>query len=285
MIPIRHILSGPDEPDFAAMFKIRTLSSLLSGGEMVRQLHRHSYFHVLVLDKAAGRHSIDFIHYPVSDHTVFFIRPGQVHALTLKKGSSGFLIQFGKNFYLPSEQPAIRTFRKVSSKTHCAVESGRFEKMSAIVESIFQEYNAREHGYQQVIQNYLENFFIELSRQSRNPAKPADPANGYMQDRLEEMMELMETYIAQHKEVSYYADALHISTYQLNAATKALLGKTCSEVINDHIVLTAKRYLLATSDQINQIAWHLGYEDVSYFIRFFRKHTGYTPELFRRNFA
>lgn len=284
-ILVRHILSDSDETDFAGMFNIRTLSSLVSDGEMVQQLHRHSHFYILVLDRAAGQHSIDFIHYPVSDHTIFFVRPGQVHALTLQRGATGFLIQFGKNFYLPSEQPAIQTFRKVSTKSHCVVKSGRFDKMLAIVKNIFQEYDTREHGYQQVMRNCLENFFIELSRQSRNPAKHANPANGYMQDRLEEMIELMETYISTHKEVSYYADTLNISTYQLNAATRTLLGKTCSEVINDHIVLTAKRYLLATSDQINQIAWHLGYEDVSYFIRFFRKHTGFTPELFRRNFA
>ncbi|HEX8279287.1 MAG TPA: helix-turn-helix domain-containing protein [Segetibacter sp.] len=35
---------------------------------------------------------------------------------------------------------------------------------------------------------------------------------------------------------------------------------------------------------MNQIADHLGYEDVSYFIRFFKKHTGYSPEAFRYNY-
>jgi AraC-like DNA-binding protein len=81
--------------------------------------------------------------------------------------------------------------------------------------------------------------------------------------------------------VSFYADLLNLSSYQLNAITKATLGKTCSELINEFIILEAKRTLLATSNQVNQIAYHLGYEDVSYFIRFFKKHTGYSPEAFR----
>jgi AraC family transcriptional regulator, transcriptional activator of pobA len=42
--------------------------------------------------------------------------------------------------------------------------------------------------------------------------------------------------------------------------------------------------LLATPNQIKDVADHLGYEDVSYFIRFFKKHTGHSPEAFRRNF-
>ena len=76
---------------------------------------------------------------------------------------------------------------------------------------------------------------------------------------------------------------LNLSTYQLNAITKTTLGKTCSDLINEYIILESKRYLLATSNQVNQIAYHLGYEDVSYFIRFFKKHTGYSPETFRHN--
>lgn len=76
---------------------------------------------------------------------------------------------------------------------------------------------------------------------------------------------------------------MNLSPYQLNEITKATIGKTASELINEHIILEAKRYLLATPNQIKDIADHLGYEDVSYFIRFFKKHTGYSPEAFRHN--
>jgi AraC family transcriptional activator of pobA len=75
---------------------------------------------------------------------------------------------------------------------------------------------------------------------------------------------------------------MHLSGYQLNAITKTALGRSCSDLINERIILEAKRYLLATSEQVNQVADHLGYEDVSYFIRFFKKHTGYSPEAFRQ---
>ena len=94
----------------------------------------------------------------------------------------------------------------------------------------------------------------------------------------------METHIATDKQVSQYADRLNLSVYQLNSITKNLLGKTCSVVIDDQIILESKRLLLATSNQISQIAFELGYEDVSYFIRFFKKHSGFSPEAFRNNF-
>jgi len=77
---------------------------------------------------------------------------------------------------------------------------------------------------------------------------------------------------------------MNLSPYQLNEITKSSIGKTASELINEHIILEAKRYLLATPNQIKDIADHLGYEDTSYFIRFFKKHTGHSPEAFRHNF-
>ncbi len=75
---------------------------------------------------------------------------------------------------------------------------------------------------------------------------------------------------------------MNLSAYQLNEITKVAVGKTPSELINEQIILEAKRYLLATPNQVKDIADHLGYEDVSYFIRFFKKHTGHSPEAFRQ---
>ncbi len=102
------------------------------------------------------------------------------------------------------------------------------------------------------------------------------------QERFEELARLLEANIGSMKNVSEYADLLSLSSYQLTAITKASVGKTVSDLINEQIILEAKRQLLATSNQVKEIADHLGYEDVSYFIRFFKKHTGHAPEAFNQ---
>jgi AraC-like DNA-binding protein len=98
------------------------------------------------------------------------------------------------------------------------------------------------------------------------------------------LLALLQAHLFKHKQVAEYAAMMNLSTYQLNAITKETMGKTCSELITEQIILEAKRYLLATSNLVSQIADHLGYQDVSYFIRFFKKHTGHSPEAFRNNF-
>ena len=283
-IPIRHIIAAQKEPDFSESFNIRDVRDLLAGKDMVQELHRHDFFFILALKKGIGNHEIDFIPHEVCDHSVFIMRPGQVHQLTLKAKSTGYLMAFKTDFYYPQDKLSNPLLRKASNKNLCRLDSDGFKKLFSILTYIFQEHSSKQESYQEVIKANLSIFFIELIRHRQNHKSPSTRGKLYTQDRLDEFLELLETHIANQKQVSQFADMLNISAYQLNAITKTTLGKTPSELINEYIILESKRYLLATSNQVNQIAYHLGYEDVSYFIRFFKKHTGYSPEAFRNNF-
>ncbi len=279
-IPIRTI----KEPDFLGSFTISDLGDLLTEKDMVERLHRHNFFFVLAIEKGTGKHSIDFTAYPVTDYSVFVIRPGQVHELLLKQGSKGYLMAFDSSFYSPRDEPKNKVFRKVSRKNYYELNSGKFKKLLLILDYIFQEYSDKEDGHKEIIKANLDMLFIELARQSRDADSISKSNTPYAQERLEELLGLLESHICTNKQVVHYAEMLHLTPYQLNAITKNTLGKICSQLINDQVVLEAKRNLLATSNQVNEIAYHLGYEDTSYFIRFFKKHAGFSPETFRQNF-
>lgn len=281
-IPVRHIKVTQKEPNFSESFSIRDLRDFLGGRDLVQELHRHDFFYILALKKGIGNHEIDFTAFEVCDNSVFFMRPGQVHQHTLKGGSVGYLMAFKTDFYYPNDKESIQLVRKATSRNYYHFAAHKYKNIHAVLTRIFQEYTGKQEGYQKVIQANLGIFFIELVRQNRN-SLPAS-ANTYAQQRLDELVELLETQIVTHKKVSQYAELLNLSSYQLNAITKQTLDKTCSELINEYIILESKRYLLATANQVNQIAYHLGYEDVSYFIRFFKKHTAYSPEAFRHKF-
>lgn len=283
-IPIRHINPTQKEPSLSGSFSIRDVENLLARKDMVQELHRHDFFYILALKKGSGNHEIDFTPYKVVDHSVFFMRPGQVHQITLKAGSTGYLMEFNNDFYYPHDKVSNQLLRKASNKNLCQLDSDRVKKLLVTLNSIFQEFTDKQEGYQEVIKANLGILFIELVRHRQNVETPSSNTTLYPQERVEQLLELIEKHIASHKQVSHYAEMLNLSSYQLNAITKATIGKTCSELINDYIILESKRYLLATSNQVNQIAYHLGYEDVSYFIRFFKKHTGHSPEAFRHNF-
>lgn len=283
-IPIRHINSAQKEPSLPGNFSIREVREVLEGKAMIQELHRHDFFFILALEKGRGSHEIDFTPHRIKSNSIFFMRPGQVHQLTLKAGSTGYLMQFNTEFYHSNDKASRDLLRRASNKNHCQLDGKIVKKFLEILSSISREYSDMKEGYQEVIKASLEIFFIELVRNRKNSKSLSGKVNSYEQERFEEFMELVETHFATHKQVSDYAGMLNLSTYQLNAITKAAVGKRSSELINEYIILESKRYLLATSNLVNQVAYHLGYEDVSYFIRFFKKHTGYSPESFRHNF-
>ena len=279
-IPIRKF----EKSNSPEKFNIRNLKTLLAGKDLVQEIHRHDFYFILVLEKGTGEHIIDFISYPVKDYSIFFIRPGQVHQISLGKESTGFLMEFTAEFYGPRDKLASEMIRKVTNKNYCQVDLIRSKKIHFLLEKIFDEYFEKQERYKEVIKANLEIFFIELLRQSINPTGISSIQNLYAQERLEELQELLHTNIFLHKQVPQYAEMLHLSPFQLNKITKDTVGKTCSQMINEQIILEAKRYLFTTNNQVNEIAYLLGYEDPSYFIRFFKKHTGFSPETFRTNF-
>lgn len=280
-IPVRHINETIKEPDLSGNFSIRDISDVLAGKDMLQQLHRHDFFYVLILKKGIGHHEIDFTTYIVCDHSVFFMRPGQVHQLRLKAESTGYLIQFGNEFCFSNEKVSGQLLRKAGSLNYYQFNPDKFQKLQIILNDIFQEYISKRQQYQEAIKAYMDIFLIELVRQQTSGI--SERHSLYSQEIMEKFSVLLERHAFEHKQVAQYAALLNLSMYQLNSIAKSTLGKTCSALINAYVILEAKRNLLATANQINQIAFHLGYEDVSYFIRFFKKHTGYSPEQFRQN--
>lgn len=282
-IPVRKITHTHPFPPPTGRFSIRDLSSVLQEGDLAHELHKHDFYFVLAVQQGRGNHEIDFASYEVQDHTIFLLRPGQVHQLTLAAGSTGFLLEFDAAFYQPRNSITDLRWKKAAARNFCAVETVRFERLHAILTGMFREYSQQEAGYEEAIRAWLDLFFLEYLRQSRQPNKAGAITGSYNQEQFELFVQLLETHISTLKSVAGYAGLLNLSAYQLNAITKNAVGKTVSELIHEQVLLEAKRQLLATTIQVKEIAGQLGYEDVNYFIRFFRKHTGFTPEAFRKN--
>jgi AraC-like DNA-binding protein len=60
-------------------------------------------------------------------------------------------------------------------------------------------------------------------------------------------------------------------------------GHTAGDIIADAILMDAKAQLKVTSCPIKEISMHLGFENVSFFNRFFKSHVGVTPRVYRNS--
>ena len=95
---------------------------------------------------------------------------------------------------------------------------------------------------------------------------------------------LIEQNIAKSRSADFYANELAITYKHLNLICKELVNKTAKNVIDDFLILKAKRNLINTTMKSNELAFKLGFEDPTNFTKYFKKHTGLTPKEFTKSY-
>ncbi|WP_165154111.1 AraC family transcriptional regulator [Parabacteroides sp. ZJ-118] len=88
-------------------------------------------------------------------------------------------------------------------------------------------------------------------------------------------------YTAEHG-VSFYAAQLNLSLPHFCTTIKKAIGLTPLEIISSIITMDAKAQLRSTDLSVKEIAFSLGFNNLSFFNKYFRQHTGVTPQEYRR---
>jgi AraC family transcriptional activator of pobA len=105
------------------------------------------------------------------------------------------------------------------------------------------------------------------------------------QQRTASFSRLVEQHFREHWSVARYAAELAITAAQLNNVCRRSLGCTALEHVHRRVLLEAKRNLIYTTMTVAQIADLLGFSDVAYFSRFFRRLERVSPRDFRQQQA
>ena len=133
-----------------------------------------------------------------------------------------------------------------------------------------------------LLKNLVQHFLLRAEREKRKSGYE-DIKKGPDLDYILLFRDLLEQYFTQSKNVSYYAERLHISEKRLGQATRNILGKTPKVLIDERVLLEAKRRLVHEHQSIKELGYSLGFEEPTNFVKFFKKHTLLTPLEFRES--
>ncbi len=107
------------------------------------------------------------------------------------------------------------------------------------------------------------------------------------QDRKQEIFQMYSRLVLNHyhewHHVARYAEELRLTLPHLCSTIKSVSGRTAGDLITDAILMDAKSQLKITNLQIKEIAIALGFDNVGFFNRFFKSHTGQTPKEYRNS--
>jgi len=269
-------LQGFRENQFAG--KDELLFNEIFGEKVIEKPHKHDFFVIILFDKASGIHNIDSIDYAIGNNEVHVLFPNQMHKWHIKEGTVGYQLMIEKSF-LEQFAPAFRfSFTNYQNHPVISLNDDSFEQLLyefiAIreelisVNPIIQLISARAAVIAAIVSKEAELYIEEFKIYQTNP-------------RLAKFNLLIDKYYKEQKGISFYADQLNISPNYLNILCKRNLKVSASHLIQQRIVIEAKRLLQSSDISIKEIAYQLGFSDHAYFSNFFKNQTELTPSQFR----
>lgn len=249
--------------------------------------HRHNYYEIFIFYKGGGVHEIDFEEIEVKTGSVHFVSPGQVHILQRAPGSYGYVILFSRDFFsLPlQDKDFLFELPFLNNNTlHPFINfPGKdFIEVQELTDKILNEHTQQNQDSHHIIRAYLNILLLKCkSKYTVNDDFELQENISSQKQIMQKFRILVEKNFRQFHLVKEYASLLAVTPENLNEISKKQTGKTASEIISDRLMLEAKRLLLYSGLKAKEIAYFLNFQDPSYFNKFFKNNTGYTPTDFR----
>lgn len=246
--------------------------------------HRIKFYMILFITDGKGVHGIDFQSYDYQKGSVLFIGNDQIHSWYENLDANGYLLLFTEEF-LSSNQIIFKdlsyTFPYNSSLYKPIINLTNTENYNAfhsLVTYLFQEYNLPETNVKQdILQNLLRTLLLKIQSHSTKEAKEV---NSDLKELFIRFQRMLEEKITLTRNANDYCTSLKVSYRELNNVCKTLTNKTVKAFIDDTLILKAKRYLSERKNNISQTAYLLGFDEVTNFTKYFKKHTNLSPKEF-----
>lgn len=153
--------------------------------------------------------------------------------------------------------------------------------LDTLFDSIAEEYSAQQPGRELMLQSLISALLVWVGRRSLALEHADAPSPERGREHLQGFTRLLETHFREHRPIEQYAFELGISAAHLNALCRRLAGQSALQLINQRLLLEAKRCLVYTAMTVNQVSDSLGFSEPAYFSRFFKRGSGLTPKAFR----
>ncbi len=254
--------------------------------EIATHAHR-GLFQLLCLFGGGARVHLDDMALEVRPAAAIVIPPSTVHAFQFLPGTEGYVLTVAASLLdgADAEQAALfAPLRAEPCIVDLAADALVAPRIAALLEQIMVEFRRPERGRNPML-DWLVRAVLLLVVRRRSPGATA--AGGRLQgesvrgELFARFRDLAETHFVEHWPVAHYAAALNVTESRLNRLCQALAGKSAFEVIQDRLLLEARRKLFYIAAPVSQLAYELGFADPAYFCRFFKKNTGMTPSAFR----
>ncbi|WP_231601962.1 AraC family transcriptional regulator [Salinibacterium sp. NG253] len=242
------------------------------GPAYFERAQRPSFELMVVIRSGTGSHTVDFQTVALHPGRVLFVRPGQVQQWHVENDLSASVVV--------ASPTATRTAPWLpGDPTHADLGENSLTTaldLVAAIEREQQRFTADEHSV-----TLLSALFAALvalyQRASSEPGRGALP-HAYLAFRS-----VLERDLTRSRNVRDYVTGLGYSERTVSRACQTVTGLTAKALLDERLMLEAKRLLAHTDGTVASISTALGFSEPTNFTKFFERVVGTSPAEFRRS--
>ena len=248
-----------------------------------------AYFRGVVLilcKRGKGRLIIDMREYLLEENIICTILPGSIVLCTEASDDLLFFSLFFTVEFL-AEMPPIKSISFLDRIKQYPMQRISQEETIDFISyfSLIERQNQnRQHSFtDKAVKGLIYSLYSEIASiyyllESTKEDTPSSRQN----EILNQFFLLLRERGSHQREVSFYADKMCLTPKYLSTRIKKITGKSVFEWINTTTIIKSKVLLKTNDKSIAHISEELNFPNPSFFSRFFKKHTGITPNEYRK---
>lgn len=267
-------------------FELNDAQSYISKNEKPSSKpHRHSFYQ-LIWFKEAGRHYIDYEIIEHKANTLFFINKNQIHNFCLDVANKGYLFHFNDIFIDRfsndlSQRFSYSIFNEIG-KPFVSMGKLDVDKLETICNFIDLELKMKDYFHKEQVFSLVQTILFQIERlKKKQNSFGVDTNINHHKAFL--FKQLVYKHIDTFLPLEEYCSLLNINSKNLTAISKIFLLDTPANIIRQMKVLEAKRMLANHKTNTKEVAYALGFDQPTYFTKYFKKEAGLTPKQFQNS--
>lgn len=232
-----------------------------------------------ISDLSQGSGSLDFTALQLEPGLALFWAPGQIRRLQLQ-AFSGWELTFGLDTFCQSGLDdrmlaSLGLFAPLAASPLLRIPAAAATELEPIWETWAREQPSQAF-FRQLTATYLRLVLLRCGRLAGS--RPVEAAEAGVWPAFRQ---LLEARFRSWHQVADYADALALTPDHLNQIVRQASGRAAKQLIQERLMLEARRAAWFSQASLKTIAYELGFSDPAYFSRLFRRCSGQTFSDFR----
>jgi AraC family transcriptional activator of pobA len=232
---------------------------------------------------------LNLINYTLEANDFIIISPNMVtHIIEIFEDLKIIGISFSVDYVLSNNvnRNSIEAFDFFASKTipKLSFEKEETEMLLSIAKILHKKNIERKHNFfgNDMVGHTFNLLMFEIASIHKKNNSELKPEMSRKEELTMKFLKILDNNFKRERGVQFYADKLFVTTDHLTKVLKDVAGKTAGKLIDDAVIMEARILLANPSLTIAQIADELQFSDQSFFGKFFKKNTGFSPSYYRK---